>query len=79
VSLGPFLRLEKYCWNYSVLSITRANGGDARIIRTLFYTSTVSLARHRLRNVLLTLHRYAYNGIFFLKNCSFEVLYFILY
>jgi hypothetical protein len=33
--VGPrHWRLEKYCWNYSVLSIIRANGGvgDAWII-----------------------------------------------
>jgi hypothetical protein len=35
----PFWRFEKYCWNYSVLSIIQANvgGGDARIIRTLYF------------------------------------------
>jgi hypothetical protein len=39
--VGPrhFLRFEKYCWNYSVLSIIRADGrgGVVQIIRNLFF------------------------------------------
>jgi hypothetical protein len=51
-----FWIFEKYCWNYSVLSIIRANGrgGVAWIIRTFFLYLTVPLAGHRLRNVLFS-------------------------
>jgi hypothetical protein len=54
----PFCRLEKYCFNYSVLSIIRANGGDAWTIEKQGYPNFIFYippsARHRLRNVFLS-------------------------
>jgi hypothetical protein len=49
----------------------------------IFYTLTVSLARHRLRNMLLS-HTSHFKGgriveFWFLKKCIFEALFFILH
>jgi hypothetical protein len=80
-----FLRFEKYCWNYSVLSVIRANGGggDTQIIRTLYFihrplldldTDLEMCSSHTLITSQAGLYC---NLVFF--NCIFEVLYFILY
>jgi hypothetical protein len=63
---------------YSALSGLIEGRGRTDNPNFIFYIPTATLARHRLRNVILS-HTYHFTARLILEFWFFEVLYFILY